>query len=104
MTVVCHIRYQIDPHKRAGFEDYARAWLAIIPGCGGRLIGYFMPHEGTNDIAHAMIGFDSLAAYEGYRARLRADPEARANFEFAERERLILREERTFLRPVEAKP
>jgi NIPSNAP protein len=104
MTVICHIRYQIDPHKLPAFEDYARAWLAIIPGCGGRLIGYFMPHEGTNDVAHAMIGFDSLASYESYRARLKADAEARANFEFAERERLILREERTFLRPVEAKP
>jgi hypothetical protein len=104
MTVVCHIRYQIDPHKRAAFESYARAWLEIIPACGGELIGYFMPHEGTNDVAHAMIGFGSLAAYESYRARLKADAKAQANFEFAERERLILREERTFLRPVEAKP
>jgi hypothetical protein len=100
MTVVCHIRYQIDPFKRAQFEDYARHWLTIIPTCGGDLMGYFMPCEGTNDIAHAMIGFDSLAAYEAYRARLRSDPDSKANFEFAERERLILREERTFLRPV----
>lgn len=100
MNIVCHIRYRIDPFKRAQFEDYARAWLAIIPDCGGELVGYFMPHEGTNDIAHAMIGFDSLAAYETYRARLRSDAQAIANFAFAERERLILREERTFLRPV----
>jgi len=102
MSIVCHIRYQIDPHKRAQFEDYARAWLEIIPVCGGELLGYFMPHEGTNDIAHAMIGFESLAAYETYRARLRGDPQGVANFAFAERERLILREERTFLRPVKA--
>jgi hypothetical protein len=100
MNVVCHIRYQIDPFKRAQFEDYARTWLTVIPACGGDLIGYFMPSEGTNDIAHAMIGFDSLAAYETYRARLRTDPDSKANFAFAERERLILREERTFLRPV----
>ena len=100
MTVVCHIRYQIDPFKRTQFEDYARNWLTIIPACGGDLIGYFMPSEGTNDVAHAMIGFDSLAAYETYRARLHTDPDSKANFEFAERERLILREERTFLRPV----
>ena len=58
-----------------------------------------MPHEGTNNIAHALISFDSLAAYEAYRARLRADPAGAANFEFAERERFILSEERTWLRP-----
>lgn len=102
MTIVCHIRYAIDPYRRADFEHYARAWLTIIPRCGGALIGYFMPHEGTNDIAHAMIGFDSLASYETYRANLRSDPEGLANFAFAERERFILREERTFLRQVRA--
>lgn len=101
MKIVCHIRYEIDPFKRAQFEDYARNWLAIIPACGGDLIGYFLPHEGTNNIAHAMIGFESLAAYESYRAKLRADPQSIANFTFAEREQLILREERTFLRQVE---
>ena len=99
--IVCHIRYQIDPFKRALFEDYARAWLAIIPAFGGKLIGYFLPHEGTNDVAHAMIGFPSLAAYETYRARLREDAAAATNFTLAERERFILREERTFLRQVQ---
>ncbi|MBU6297820.1 MAG: NIPSNAP family protein [Alphaproteobacteria bacterium] len=102
MNVVCHIRYQIDPFKRQAFEAYAKAWLAVIPACGGQLLGYFLPHEGTNDIAHAMIGFESLAAYEAYRARLREDPASMANFAFAEREKFILREERTFLRQVEA--
>ena len=102
MKTVCQIRYQLDPFKRAAFEDYARVWLRRIPACGGNLIGYFMPHEGTNDIAFAMIGFDSLAEYEEYRARLRNDDESVANFAFAEREKFILREERTFLRPVAA--
>ncbi|HEY2446910.1 MAG TPA: NIPSNAP family protein [Rhizomicrobium sp.] len=102
MSIVCHIRYQIDPFKRTDFEAYARNWLKIIPACGGELLGYFMPHEGTNDIAHALIGFDCLASYETYRAKLRDHPQARANFAFAERERLILREERTFLRQVVA--
>jgi hypothetical protein len=100
MSIVCHIRYQLDPFRRAAFEDYARRWLSIIPACGGDLIGYFMPHEGTNDVAHALIGFDSLAAYETYRAKLRTHPDAVANFEFAEREKFILREEREFLRQV----
>ncbi len=102
MSIVCHIRYQIDPFKRAAFEAYARKWLTVIPACGGDLIGYFMPHEGTNDIAHALIGFESLAAYEDYRKRLREHPESLANFQFAEGERFILREERTFLRRVDA--
>ncbi len=99
MAVTCCIRYVLDPFKRAQFEEYARRWGAIIPRCGGGLIGYFMPHEGTNNIALAMISFDSLAAYEAYRARLKADPEGAANFLFAEEERFILSEERTFLRP-----
>ena len=103
MSIVCHIRYRIDPFKRASFEEYARNWIAIIPRCGGNLLGYFMPHEGTNDIAHALIGFESLAAYEAYHAKLRSDPESVANFAFAERERLVLREERTFLRHVTAR-
>lgn len=101
MNVVCHIRYEIDPFKRDGFEQYAKTWLDLIPACGGGLIGYFMPYEGTNYEAHALIGFDSLAAYENYRACLRNDPKCVANFQFAEREKFILREERKFLRKVE---
>jgi len=102
MNVVCQIRYQLDPYKRAQFEEYAKVWLKVIPICGGELIGYFMPHEGTNDVAFAMIGFDSLAAYEAYRAKLKVVPESVSNFNFAEREKFIQREERVFLRPVKA--
>ena len=102
MNVVCQIRYQLDPFKRAQFEEYSKVWLKVIPECGGDLLGYFMPHEGTNDIAFAMIGFDSLAAYEAYRTKLKVVPESVANFNFAEREKFILREERVFLRPVKA--
>jgi NIPSNAP len=102
MTVTVFIRYQLDPFKRAMFEDYSRRWLSIIPRCGGDLIGYFMPHEGTNNIAFALISFESLAAYEEYRARLRTDKEAKENFAFAEQQKFILAEERTFLRQVRA--
>ena len=80
MTVTCVIRYQIDPFQREAFRDYAQNWGRIIPRCGGQLLGYFLPHEGTNDIAWALIGFDSLAAYEAYRTRLKCDPEGRENF------------------------
>lgn len=100
MTVTVQIRYVIGPFKRAAFEKYARAWSRIIPRCGGNLLGYFMPHEGTNNIAWALISCGSLAGYEAYRAQLQVDKEGLANFEFAQRERFILSEERTFLRPV----
>lgn len=101
MTVTVFIRYQLDPYKRDGFERYARQWLDIIPKCGGALVGYWMPHEGTDNIAYGLISFDSLASYEAYRARLRADPAGKANFEFAQAERFIVSEERAFLRKVE---
>jgi len=101
MSIACFIRYQIDPFQRSAFRSYAENWGRIIPRCGGQLIGYFLPHEGTNDVAWGLIGFASLAAYESYRARLRADPEARENFAAAERQRFISREERTFLEVVE---
>ena len=100
MSITCFIRYQIDPFQRDAFRRYAEAWGRIIPRCGGKLLGYFLPHEGTNDIAWGLISFDSLAAYETYRATLKADPEGRANFEWAQRERFILREERSFLENV----
>jgi len=101
MTITCCIRYEIDPFQREAFETYSQAWGTIIPACGGDLLGYFLPHEGTNYVALALISFDSLAAYEAYRARLRTDPAAMANFQFAQDKRFIMREERTFLKPVE---
>jgi hypothetical protein len=100
MPVTVFIRYQLDPFKRDKFEEYARRWLSIIPKFGGDVVGYWMPHEGTNNIAYGLISFESLAAYEAYRARLRSDPEGMANFRFAEEQRCILAEERSFLRPV----
>ena len=96
MKVTCIIRYQIDPFQRDAFRQYAENWGRIIPRCGGRLLGYFLPHEGTNDIAWGLIGFDSLAAYEAYRRRLKDDVEGKANFAMAQEKRFILREERTF--------
>jgi hypothetical protein len=101
MTVTCFIHYQIDPWQREEFSRYARAWARIIPRCGGHLLGYFLPYEGTNDIGWGLISFDSLAAYERYRARLKSDPEAQANFAQARAKRFILREERTFLEVVD---
>ena len=83
MEITVFIRYRIDPFKLAEFETYARRWLEIIPKCGGNLVGYWLPHEGTNDTAYGLISFESLAAYEAYRSRLKADAEGAENFRFA---------------------
>ena len=95
--ITCFIRYQIDPFQRDEFKKYAENWGRIIPRCGGHLVGYFLPDEGTNDVAWGLIGFESLASYEAYRTRLKSDNEARQNFSTAQSKRIILREERTFL-------
>ncbi len=100
MKMACFIRYEINPPAREGFRAYAETWGRIIPRLGGELLGYFLPHEGTNYEAWGLVGFESLAAYEAYRARLRTDPEARANFAFAVEAQLIRREERTFVEAV----
>ena len=101
VTIACFIRYQIDPFQKDEFKKYAENWGRIIPRCGGHVIGYFLPYEGTNDIAWGLIAFDSLASYEAYRARLRTDKEALANFAMAQQKRFILREERNFVQGVE---
>lgn len=101
MKLTCIIRYQIDPFQREAFGRYAENWGRIIPRCGGELVGYFLPHEGTNDVAWGLITFKSLAAYEIYRDRLKADPEAQENLTMAKDKRLILREERNFVEVVD---
>jgi len=101
MKITCFIRYQIDPFQRDAFKQYAENWGRIIPRCGGHLVGYFLPHEGTNDVAWGLIAFESLTSYEAYRARLKSDPDARANFAMAQSKRLILREERNFVEIVD---
>jgi hypothetical protein len=99
--ITCFIRYQIDPFQREAFKEYAQTWGRLIPRCGGNLVGYFLPHEGTNDVAWGLIAFEGLAAYERYRTRLKADPECRENFAAAQAKRFILREERTFVEVVD---
>ncbi len=101
MTITCFIEYRIDPFQRDAFKTYAENWGRIIPRCGGQLLGYFLPHEGTNDVAWGLIAFDSLAAYEAYRQRLKTDPQGRENFEMARRMRFIVQERRSFTEVVD---
>lgn len=100
--LTCVIRYQIDPFARDKFAAYAGNWAEAIPRCGADLIGYFGPHEGCATTAYGIYRIESLAAYEAYRARLAADPLGKANYEFAARERFILKEDRLFLKDLTA--
>lgn len=96
--LTCIIRYQIDPTKKAQFSRYARNWGTAIPRCGADLIGYYAPHEGSSTLAYGIYNIPSLAAYEAYRERLSADPLGRENYDFAQSENFLLREDRTFLK------
>ena len=98
--LTCIIRYQIDPTKQACFAQYARNWGMAIPRCGADLIGYFAPHEGSSTLAYGIYNIPSLAEYEAYRQRLAEDPLGRKNYAFAQREKFLLREDRTFLKCV----
>ena len=98
--ITCFIRYQIDPFKQEAFAEYGKAWGQIIPRNGADLIGYFAPHEGSLTTAYGIYNIDSLGAYETYRKNLAADSLARANLDFARRERFILQEDRIFLKNI----
>jgi NIPSNAP len=99
-VITCCIEYTLDPQKLDAFEAYATRWPPIIERCGGTLVGYYLPKEGANNYAVALIDFASLADYEAYRERLAADTEAQQNFADAGESRCILVESRTFLRRV----
>ncbi|SEP58176.1 NIPSNAP family protein [Thalassovita taeanensis] len=96
--LTCVIRYEIDPTKKDKFVQYARNWGQAIPRCGADLVGYFAPHEGSSTLAYGIYNVESLAEYEAYRARLAVDPLGRENYEFAQAEKFLLREDRTFLK------
>jgi hypothetical protein len=98
--ITCCIQYTLDPHKLGEFETYAERWPSIIERCGGDLVGYYLPKEGANNYAFALIDFPSLADYETYRQRLAADSEAQENFARGNKSRCILVESRSFLRRV----
>jgi uncharacterized protein (DUF1330 family) len=97
-VITCCIQYTLDPRRIGAFEEYANRWPPIIERCGGDLVGYYLPKEGANNYALALIDFPSLAAYELYREQLAADAAAQQNFADALRTGCILVETRSFLR------
>jgi len=100
IMITCYLRYIIDPYKLTEFEKYGRMWIPLVNKLGGVHHGYFLPHEGANNIAIALFSFPSLAAYEEYRVKMAQDAECQEAFKYAEETRCIMRYERSFMKPV----
>ena len=98
--ITCHITYKIDPAKLPEFETYAKAWIPLVEHFGGTHHGYFLPHEGPNDLAFAAFSFPSLADYETYRTESMSDVDCQTAYSFALETGCILRYDRYFMRPV----
>ncbi|WP_121662190.1 NIPSNAP family protein [Metabacillus litoralis] len=98
--VTCYLKYVIDPYKVKDFEEYGKMWIRLVNKLGGTHHGYFLPHEGANNIAYALFTFSSLAAYEEYRAKMSLDAECQEAYKFTEDTKCILSYERSFMRPV----
>jgi len=98
--ITCYLRYIIDPYKVTEFEQYGRMWIPLVNRLGGTHHGYFLPHEGPNNIGYALFSFPSLAEYEKYRVIIKTDPDCQFALAFAEKTRCIINFERSFVRPV----
>ncbi|WP_413438955.1 NIPSNAP family protein [Sulfuriferula sp. GW1] len=98
--ITCYLRYVIDPFKLKEFETYGKMWIPLVEKFGGKHHGYFMPHEGANNIALALFSFPSLAAYETYRTQAANDPECQAAMRYYQETKCFISYERSFMRPV----
>jgi hypothetical protein len=79
--ITLFLRYTFNPNKIRDFRTYVDAELEPIRRCGGQIIGYFLPTEfaGPTNEACGLIDFESLAAYEQYRAALANDAAHKTN-------------------------
>ena len=98
--ITCYLRYIIDPYKIQEFEEYAKMWIPLVNKFGGTHHGYFLPHEGANNIAYALFSFPSLSTYEEYREKIKTDENCKKAFKYAEDTRCIFSFERSFMRPI----
>ena len=98
--ITCYLRYDVDPHKLKDFEEYAKMWIPLVNKFGGTHHGYFLPHEGANNIAYALFSFPSLAKYEEYREKAFDDEECQAAMKHYKKTRCYFSFERSFTRPV----
>jgi hypothetical protein len=98
--ITCYLKYIIDPYKTEEFEHYGRMWIPLVNKLGGIHHGYFMPHEGTNNIAYALFSFPSLATYEVYRERIKTDADCQKAIAYANETRCIVSYDRSFMKPI----
>ncbi|MEO9483014.1 MAG: NIPSNAP family protein [Ekhidna sp.] len=98
--ITCYVNYKIDPDKLEEFETYAKLWIPLVNKFGGTHNGYFLPHEGANNVALALFSFHSLAAYEVYRKESMKDADCIAAYAYARETKCIVSYERNFMRPV----
>lgn len=98
--ITCYVHYKIDPYKLEEFEIYACKWIPLVERFGGNHHGYFLPHEGANNIAAALFSFPSLAQYEQYRIDSMKDPECQEAYEYANQTKCIFSYERNFMKPI----
>lgn len=98
--ITCHVNYKIDPDKLEEFEAYAKMWIPLVNKFGGTHHGYFLPHEGANNVALALFSFESLATYEVYRKESMDDPDCIAAYDYAKKTKCIVSYERNFMRPL----
>ena len=98
--ITCYLKYTIDPFKVKEFEEYGRMWIPLVNEMGGIHHGYFLPHEGANNIGYALFSFPSLSTYEAYRAKIPTCKKCMEAMKFAEETRCILSFERSFMKPV----
>lgn len=99
-VITCVVDYTIDPARIEAFEEFAKAWIALVRRHGGQHHGYFLPAEGASDRAMALFSFPSLAAYETYRSRFGVDPEFVAADKLRDDTGCVLRYDRSFMRPL----
>ena len=98
--VTCFLKYQLNPDKISEFSEYAKLWIKIIPKFGGTHHGYFLPHEGANNIGYALFSFSSLAEYEQYRIKSQSDSDCIAAYNLEKTNKSIISYERTFMNPL----
>ena len=98
--VTCYLRYVTDPFKAKEFEHYAKLWIPLVERFGGTHHGYFLPHEGPNNVAVALFTFPSLAEYEVYREKASSNPECQEAMAYYQKTKCFLSFERSFMRPI----
>ena len=83
--------------KKDGVSDrQSEEYVNAVSSLGAKEAEVKAYANGIQALLESEADARNLAAYERYRTRLRGDPEALENFAFAERDRFIARESRTF--------